>query len=671
MDRAQIMVVEDEGIVAWHLAQRLQGMGHSVPVVVASGAEAIDHAAAIQPDLVLMDIHLQGDMDGIEAAAQIRAQENIPIIFLTAFADEPTFQRAKITEPFGYVLKPFEERELQIAIEMALYKHRMERKLKEREQWLSTTLTSIGEAVLVTDTESRVTFMNPVAEQLTGWRKEEALGRAIADVCSLSDTVTHTPVENPVHRALQQGVVVKMTDNLSLRNRDGDTVPVADSAAPIQDDACEITGAVIVFRNMTAHKHAEEKLQAEVQIAASLAQVGRALIAALDTPAILDRLCQLTAEVLGCDFSHTWLWQAHEDGYVPVNGWGDSAEQWEALRVLKLPRSVMRACGLGRLEEGELMELEAPAQNAAINALSAGSNVAGMLCLGLWRGNELLGIQTAGYHRPGQRFMLTQARTARGIAQLASLALDNACLLEEAERANRVKSNFLATISHELRTPLSIIMGYTDMLLDGVFGSLDSEQTHSLRKVDQSARELLELIVAMLNISRLEMGQLPMELSEMQVADLLEELRAEISVRGEKSDVEFIWEVALKLPALFTDRTKLKVILKNLLANAVKFTDRGEVRITAKAENGGIEFGISDTGTGIAPDVLPIIFEPFRQGESPMTRQYGGLGLGLYVVRRLLETLGGTISVSSEVSKGSTFRVWLPLQVVRSTALLS
>jgi signal transduction histidine kinase len=205
-------------------------------------------------------------------------------------------------------------------------------------------------------------------------------------------------------------------------------------------------------------------------------------------------------------------------------------------------------------------------------------------------------------------------------------------------------------------------MGYTDMLLDGVFGSLDTEQAHSLRKVDQSARELLELIVAMLNISQLEMGQLPKELSEMRVAELLEEIRAELSARGEKSDVEFVWEVALALPPLFTDRTKLKVILKNLLANAVKFTERGEVRITAKAENDGIEFGIGDTGTGIAPEVLPIIFEPFRQGESPMTRQYGGLGLGLYVVRRLLETLGGTISVRSEVGKGSTFRVWLPCQ---------
>jgi PAS domain S-box-containing protein len=669
MDRAQIMVVEDEGIVAWNLAQRLQGMGHTVPAVVASGQDAIDHAAVLRPDLVLMDIHLQGDIDGIEAAAQIRAHGNIPIIYLTAFADEVTLQRAKITEPFGYVLKPFEERELQIAIEMALYKHRMERKLKEREQWLATTLTSIGEAVVATDTASRVTFMNPAAEELTGWRKEEALGRTITDVCALNDPITRRPLENSVTQALLGGGAVEVTNDVYLRARDGRVTPVVDSAAPIQDETRNIIGAVMVFQNMTTHKQAEQALQAEMQIAASLARMGRELIAALDTPAVLDRLCQLAAEALETDCSHTWLWQSHQNAYMPVHGWGDSAEQWAGLQALRLTRAQMRESGLGGLEEGELVEIEASSHELAIRALGGQSGVGRMLCIALWRGNDLVGIQTAGYRERQEPFTPTQERTARGIAQLASLALDNACLLEEAERANRVRSNFLATISHELRTPLSIIMGYTEMMLDGSFGSLAAEQASSLRKVDQSARELLELIVAMLNISCLEMGQLPVEVTVMGVADLVEELESELAARGAKPDVRFVWEVANDLPTLSTDRTKLKVILKNLLANAIKFTDSGEVRVTVKAESDGVEFRVSDTGTGIGPEVLPIIFEPFRQGESVMTRQYGGLGLGLYVVRRLVESLNGSVSVISEVGKGSIFRVWLPLQAARSITL--
>jgi signal transduction histidine kinase len=148
--------------------------------------------------------------------------------------------------------------------------------------------------------------------------------------------------------------------------------------------------------------------------------------------------------------------------------------------------------------------------------------------------------------------------------------------------------------------------------------------------------------------------------TEVPIADLLAELEAELTARGDKPELRLIWQVAPDLPSLSTDRTKLKIILKNLLANAIKFTDVGEVRVTVKAENEGIEFSVSDKGTGIAPEVLPIIFEPFRQGESAMTRQYGGLGVGLYVVRRLVETLQGSVLVRSEVGKGSSFRVWLP-----------
>ena len=125
-------------------------------------------------DLVLMDIVLEGDMDGVKAAEHIRNHFDIPVVYLTAYSDDTTLQRAKITEPYGYILKPFQERELYTTIEMALYKHKMERKLKENEQWLATTLKSIGDAVIATDTKGFVTFMNPVAEVLTGWKQEEA-----------------------------------------------------------------------------------------------------------------------------------------------------------------------------------------------------------------------------------------------------------------------------------------------------------------------------------------------------------------------------------------------------------------------------------------------------------------------------------------------------------------
>src|SRR4028119_831448 len=174
--RAKILIVEDESIVAFNIQNRLEGLGYVVAAIVSSGEAALQIAAQNHPDLVLMDIKLKGRIDGIEAAAQIRNCFNIPVVYLTAYTDDETLNRAKLTEPYGYILKPFESRDLCTTIEVALYKHQMEQELREREQWLTTTLKSIGDAVITTDAKGLVTFMNPVAEMLTCWKQEEVLG---------------------------------------------------------------------------------------------------------------------------------------------------------------------------------------------------------------------------------------------------------------------------------------------------------------------------------------------------------------------------------------------------------------------------------------------------------------------------------------------------------------
>ncbi len=187
MVNAKLLVVEDESIVARDIQNRLRNLGYDVPAIVAYGDKAVDLAADLRPDLVLMDIFLKGDMDGIKAAELIRSRYDIPVIFLTAFADPGTLQRAKITEPFGYILKPFEERELLTAIEMALYKHEMEKKIKDSRRWLATTLQSVDDAIIATDTTGRIVLMNRVAEALTGWKEAEAAGHDIGSVFSLTD----------------------------------------------------------------------------------------------------------------------------------------------------------------------------------------------------------------------------------------------------------------------------------------------------------------------------------------------------------------------------------------------------------------------------------------------------------------------------------------------------
>jgi two-component system cell cycle sensor histidine kinase/response regulator CckA len=261
MTRPQIMVVEDESIVAEDMKAMLEGFGYAVPAVAFSGEEAVKKALDTQPDLVLMDIVLKGQMSGVEAVEHIRSRCNIPVVYVTAYADEKTVRRAKVTEPFGYLLKPFDARELQTTIEIALYKHQMDKKLQESEQWLSTTLRSLGDAVLSTDTQGYITFMNPRAEVLTGWTQAEAFGRHVVEILLVRHETTQALAENPIVKVLQEGTTIDLADhNLVLVARDGSERPIDDSASPIKDDHGNIVGAVLIFRDITDRRQLQEQL---------------------------------------------------------------------------------------------------------------------------------------------------------------------------------------------------------------------------------------------------------------------------------------------------------------------------------------------------------------------------------------------------------------------------
>jgi PAS domain S-box-containing protein len=265
MPDVQILVVEDENIVAKDIQNRLKNMGYGVPAVSATGEDALERVAQLRPDLVLMDIMLKGAMDGVTAAERIRSQFGLPVVYLTAYSDENTLARAKISEPFGYLLKPFEERELYTTIEMALYKHKMERKLKENEQWLATTLKSIGDAVIATDKNGRIAFMNPVAENLTGWRQIDALGRDLEEVFNVIDERTRTHIESPSLRVLKGKSAIRLSYNVQLIARDGVETPIDDSASPILDAKGNILGVVVTFRDITERRVAEEVLRQHAQ----------------------------------------------------------------------------------------------------------------------------------------------------------------------------------------------------------------------------------------------------------------------------------------------------------------------------------------------------------------------------------------------------------------------
>ncbi|MBU7019373.1 MAG: response regulator [Theionarchaea archaeon] len=254
----KIVVVEDESIVAKDIKRRLQNLGYTVSAIVSSGEEALE-VARENPDLYLMDIVLRGEIDGIAAAERLRTQFGIPVIYVTAHADEKTLGRAKMTEPYGYILKPFEDRELHTAIEMALYKHGMEKKLRESQQWLFTTLKSIGDAVIATDTEGLITFMNPVAEALTGWNQEEAAGTFLSEVFHIINEETRKRCENPFEKIVRTGKGTDLANNTILVARDGTELFIADSGAPIRDES-HILGTVLIFRDITEKRRIEQEM---------------------------------------------------------------------------------------------------------------------------------------------------------------------------------------------------------------------------------------------------------------------------------------------------------------------------------------------------------------------------------------------------------------------------
>jgi PAS domain S-box-containing protein len=398
--------------------------------------------------------------------------------------------------------------------------------------------------------------------------------------------------------------------------------------------------------------------QAEAQYSSALARVGQELISSLATPAVYDDLCRVTTAVLGCDVSSTFLWGAREGAYSAAASHGDTPEAWEALRVVRLTPPMTATLLAGLAPTGLVRLADLPEDDPVRRAVADAHGLAVAVFVALRRGSEIIGFHCAG-RRDGEAFTRHHERVARGIAQIASLALENARLVEELERAGRIKSDFVATMSHELRTPLNVIIGYHDLLLEGEFGELSEAQAERLRRADQSARELLDLINATLDLSRLEARRMPLQVRDVDLATLVHELDGEIATLRRKTGVRFAWCLPSALPSFRTDPVKLKVVLKNLIHNAIKFTDAGDVTVGAWTAPGRVEFEVADTGIGIAPDLLPAIFEPFRQADSSSTRSYGGVGLGLYIVQRLLDLLGGGITVESEVGRGSRFRFWV------------
>lgn len=299
IEPAQILIVEDDEVTAKVIEHRLRRLGYRIAASVRSGVEALEKAVETHPDIVLMDIRLEGTMDGVETARRMREYLGVPVAYLTGCLDDATVERAKTTVAFGYALKPFQEREVHTMIQMALARHRLEMELEESRRWLSTILGAIGEGVIATGPDGRVRFLNPEAERLTGLRPADALGKELAEVFHVerSDTDPSRP-DSLGARRVQQAV---------LLGRNGTRTPVEFTSAPAWDERAKIAGFVWTFRDVTERRRAEESLRRDEQHYRSLIETASDVIVVIDpegmvyyvSPAIERLLGYQPADVVG------------------------------------------------------------------------------------------------------------------------------------------------------------------------------------------------------------------------------------------------------------------------------------------------------------------------------------------------------------------------------------
>ena len=390
------------------------------------------------------------------------------------------------------------------------------------------------------------------------------------------------------------------------------------------------------------------------RVSAALARVGHELMRSLAKPALFEHLGRVATEVLASDASSTFLRDERTRSTLPVAMQGDARH----LALLVDAKNPITISIRSRLAAESVVEVTLPVEGDP-----AGSTPSLWLCIALRRGSRLAGILVVGRTAGAPPFSHDDRRIADGIGRLASLALENARLVSALERANRVKADFVATMSHELRTPLHIILGYLSLLEEGDFGPVSAEQRDALDKIDHSARGLLALVDDTLDLSRLERDSLPVSRKDVHVAELLRSLENDVQKMPRPVDVALVWQAPDAL-VVHTDAGKLKIVLRSLISNALKFTAHGSITIAAQSCGDGVELSVADTGSGLHRADFSRIFEPFTQLGETSTRTTGGVGMGLYIARRITELLGGTIAVSSRLGVGSTFRVWIPTVAV-------
>ncbi len=432
--------------------------------------------------------------------------------------------------------------------------------------------------------------------------------------------------------------------------------------------------AVIAIENVRLFRELQARtreLAYSVEELKGLGEVSQAVSSTLDLETVLTTIVTHAVQLSGSSGGNIYEYDEAGRVFHLRATYRMEEEMIEALGATPI--------GLGEGAVGKAASLRAPVQVPDLTAepglllprvrsLLARLGYRSVMAVPLLREERIVGGLVAWRQEAGS-FSDGVVNLLQTFAAQSVLAIQNAHLFREIEEkrrelemADRHKSQFLANVSHELRTPLNAILGFTRLVLRRTEGQIPELQRENLQKVQISAEHLLRLINGLLDLSKIEAGKMEVFAEPFRIDEVLQEAVSTVEPMLKNGHVRFVHEVAPDLPILNTDREKLKQIILNLLSNATKFTEEGEVRVSVLQENGFLKLSVSDTGIGIEPEALQYIFEEFRQDRSGAKR-YGGTGLGLAIVKRLVALLGGEIAVESRVGKGSTFTVTVPISL--------
>lgn len=396
-------------------------------------------------------------------------------------------------------------------------------------------------------------------------------------------------------------------------------------------------------------------------IAKSVLQVAEGFTTVADNPeAIADHIVRRASNQVSAVGALLLLWDETVETFRIGAIHGSQVPSTADLRQVEVRPEAIPT--LKQVALGDVVHLDPSALNEPVlRSILRRWNATELLGIRLQRGEQLLGLLFTARARSERRFSARDSKILAGIAGHAAAALDHAGLIADLQSANQLKEEFMATMSHELRTPLNVIIGYTDLQMEGAFGDLPQDHLDTLSTVREQALQLLELIQATLDMSRLERGLVTVDLRDISVSQFMEQLRGQVPRSWRKPTVELHWRIEPGLRPIRTDPTKLQILLRNLIHNAMKFTHHGMVNVSVAAQPGmdRVTFVVQDSGVGIKSENLSDIFEMFRQAPNGDSTP-GGVGLGLYIVKRLAAVLGAEIEVSSAPGRGATFRIHLP-----------